>query len=255
MPTDTETSAAARYADAKPGDGGVVVSGVRKDFGAVRALDGVSLDIPAGGIVAVVGPSGCGKSTLLECVCGLQQPDSGTVVSAPAALMPQRDALLPWLSALDNAALALRAAGETRTRARARAHEHFEEFGLTGFEDARPAALSGGMRQRVAFLRTLLTGRPVLCLDEPFGALDAITRAQMQQWLAEALVLEPRTVLLVTHDVEEAALLADSIVLLSPRPARVIATLEVDAERPRGRTHPVIVGLREHALQLLGAAP
>ena len=256
MPPDTETSAAATgNAHAHPVDGGVTVSGLRKGFGPVQALDGVSLSIPPGAIVAVVGPSGCGKSTLLECVCGLQRPDAGSVVSAPAALMPQRDALLPWLSALDNAALALRAVGEPRSRARARAHEHFEEFGLTGFEGARPAALSGGMRQRVAFLRTLLTGRPVLCLDEPFGALDAITRAQMQQWLAEALTLEPRTVLLVTHDVEEAALLADSIVLLSPRPARVVATLDVDAERPRVRTDPAIVALREHALRLLGAAP
>jgi NitT/TauT family transport system ATP-binding protein len=111
------------------------------------------------------------------------------------------------------------------------------------------------MRQRVAFLRTLLTGRPVLCLDEPFGALDAITRAQMQQWLSEALTLEPRTVLLITHDVEEAALLADSIVLLSPRPARVVATLEVSGRRPRNRTDPFIVALRERALRLLGATP
>ncbi|CAA9477093.1 MAG: Hydroxymethylpyrimidine ABC transporter, ATPase component [uncultured Solirubrobacteraceae bacterium] len=255
MPTYTETSAADGSAQARRLDGGVAVSGAHKAFGGVRALDGVSLRIAPGEIVAVVGPSGCGKSTLLECVCGLQRPDAGSVVSAPAALMPQRDALLPWLSALDNAALALRAVGEPRARARARAHEHFEEFGLTGFEAARPAELSGGMRQRVAFLRTLLTGRPVLCLDEPFGALDAITRAQMQQWLAEALAREPRTVLLVTHDVEEAALLADSIVLLSPRPARVVATLEVGVQRPRVRTDPAIVALREHALGLLGAAP
>jgi ABC-type nitrate/sulfonate/bicarbonate transport system ATPase subunit len=255
MPTDTETSAAPAHAGAQPADGGVVVSAVTKGFGSVQALDGVSLRIAPGEIVAVVGPSGCGKSTLLECVCGLQRPDTGSVLSAPAALMPQRDALLPWLSALDNAALALRAVGQSRAGARARAHQHFEEFGLTGFERARPSTLSGGMRQRVAFLRTLLTGRPVLCLDEPFGALDAITRAQMQQWLAEALTLEPRTVLLVTHDVEEAALLADSIVLLSPRPARVVATLDVDMPRPRVRTDPAIVTLRERALRLLGAAP
>ena len=255
MQTGTETGAATGDASANRPDGEVVVAGIRKAYGAVTAIDDVTLSIAAGEIVAVVGPSGCGKSTLLECVCGLQQPDAGIVRSGPASLMPQRDALLPWLSALDNAALALRAAGEPRARARARAHEHFEAFGLTGFERARPSELSGGMRQRVAFLRTLLTGRPVLCLDEPFGALDAITRAQMQQWLAEALMLEPRTVLLITHDVEEAALLADAIVLLSPRPARVLATLDVAAQRPRSRTDPAIVALRERALRLLGAAP
>ena len=137
--------------------------------------------------MAVVGPSGCGKSTLLELVCGLAAPDAGEVRSDPAALMPQRDGLLPWLSALDNAGLARRVAGESRARARAAAHEHFAAFGLEGFERARPAELSGGMRQRVAFLRTLLAGRPVLCLDEPFGALDALTRGQMQRWLADAL--------------------------------------------------------------------
>ncbi|MGH2949883.1 MAG: ATP-binding cassette domain-containing protein, partial [Solirubrobacteraceae bacterium] len=123
---------------------------------------------------------------------------------------------------------------------------------LEGFERARPRELSGGMRQRVAFLRTLLAGRPVLCLDEPFGALDALTRGQMQAWLAEALRREPRTVLLVTHDVEEAALLADRIVLLSPRPGRVVATLEVPLERPRHRTDLAVVELRERALVALG---
>ena len=131
--------------------------------------------------------------------------------------MPQRDGLLPWLTALDNAALSLRVAGVAKAEARAAAHEHFAAFGLEGFERARPNELSGGMRQRVAFLRTLLAGRPLLCLDEPFGALDALTRTQMQRWLADALEREPRTVLFVTHDVEEAVLLADRIVLLSPR--------------------------------------
>ena len=181
----------------------------------------------------MVGPSGCGKSTLLELVCGLiGARRRARRAPAPAALMPQRDALLPWLSALDNAGLALRVAGTSRARRAPRAHEHFAAFGLEGFERARPAALSGGMRQRVAFLRTLLAGRPVLCLDEPFGALDALTRLQMQRWLADALAREPRTVLLVTHDVEEAVLLADRVVLLSPRPGRVVETLDVERAAP-----------------------
>src|SRR3954451_19509014 len=196
-------------------DGAVVVAGVRKAYGPVVALDGVDLRAAPGEVVAVVGPSGCGKSTLLELVCGLAAPDAGTVEAAPAALMPQRDGLLPWLSALDNAGLALRVGGASRQQARERAHGHFVAFGLEGFETARPRELSGGMRQRVAFLRTLLAGRPVLCLDEPFGSLDTLTRQQMQEWLATALQREPRTVLLVTHDVEEAVLLADRIVLLS----------------------------------------
>ena len=230
------------------------LAAVRKAYGDVVALDGVTLGADANETVAVVGPSGCGKSTLLELVCGLTAPDAGTVRAGAAALMPQRDALLPWLSALDNAALALRVAGVSRAAARAAAHEHFAAFGLDGFERARPAALSGGMRQRVAFLRTLLAGRPVLCLDEPFGALDALTRAQLQRWLAGALAREPRTVLLVTHDVEEAVLLADRIVLLSPRPGRVVAELEVPFEHPRERTDPRVVELREQALNALGVS-
>jgi ABC-type nitrate/sulfonate/bicarbonate transport system ATPase subunit len=235
------------------GESGVTVADVQKAYGAVQALDGVSLAAAPREVVAVVGPSGCGKSTLLELVCGLTEPDGGSVEAAPAALMPQRDGLLPWLSALDNAALALRVSGTGRAAARAAAHEHFAAFGLEGFERARPRELSGGMRQRVAFLRTLLAGRPVLCLDEPFGALDALTRAQMQRWLASALEREPRTVLLVTHDVEEAVLLADRLVLLSPRPGRVIATLDVSLPRPRHRTDVDVVALRERALETLGA--
>ena len=233
---------------------GVELEAVDKAHGDVQALRGVTLRVAAGETVALVGPSGCGKSTLLELVCGLQAPDAGRIHAGPAALMPQRDALLPWLSALDNAGLALRVAGVPRARARELAHAHFAAFGLEGFERARPAALSGGMRQRVAFLRTLLAGRPVLCLDEPFGALDALTRLQMQRWLADALAREPRTVLLVTHDVEEAILLADRVVLLSPRPGRVVESLAVEIPRPRERDDPAIVALRERALEVLGAA-
>jgi NitT/TauT family transport system ATP-binding protein len=230
----------------------VTVSGVRKAYGDVVALDGLDLRVTAGEVVAVVGPSGCGKSTLLSLICGLETPDAGTVDAPDAALMPQRDGLLPWLSALDNAGLALRVGGASKAAARAQAHEHFVRFGLEGFENARPAALSGGMRQRVAFLRTLLAGRPLLCLDEPFGALDALTRGQAQTWLAEALARDPRTVLLVTHDVEEAVLLADRIVLMSPRPGRIVSVLDVPLARPRARTDRAVVELRERALAALG---
>jgi ABC-type nitrate/sulfonate/bicarbonate transport system ATPase subunit len=248
----------------EPDDAGVRLEGVSRTFrprrrrrpaGSVPALDGVSLAAGPGEVLAIVGPSGCGKSTLLELVCGLQAPDAGAVHAAPAVLCFQRDLLLPWLSALDNAALALRVAGRSRQEARAEAAPLFARFGLAGFEEARPAALSGGMRQRVAFLRTLLAGRPVLCLDEPFGALDALTRQEMQDWLAGALAAEPRTVLLVTHDVEEAAVLGDRVIVLSPRPGRVVAELPVALPRPRRRTDPEIIAVRERAMAALRGSP
>ena len=204
-------------------------------------------------MLAIVGPSGCGKTTLLELICGLQAPDRGTVFSEPAALMPQRDLLMPWLDALDNAALALRIAGVARARARERAAALFAQLGLDGFERTSPRELSGGMRQRVAFARTLLSGKRVLCLDEPLSALDAITRADMQDWHADALAHQQRTVALVTHDVEEAIVLADRILVLSPRPARVLAELDVEIARPRTRTHSEAVELREHVLAVLRA--
>jgi NitT/TauT family transport system ATP-binding protein len=231
------------------GGGTASLAGVSRAFGAVRALEGLDLDVGAGEIVAVVGPSGCGKTTLLELVCGLQAPDAGSVRADPAVLMPQRDGLLPWLRAIDNAALALRLAGASRRQARERAHPLFAAFGLEGFERARPHELSGGMRQRVAFLRTLLSGKPVLCLDEPFAALDALTRREMQDWLAQALLQEPRTVLLVTHDVEEAARLGDRVVVLSPRPGRVVAQISV----PRTRSEADVLAVRERALEALRA--
>jgi NitT/TauT family transport system ATP-binding protein len=169
--------------------------------------------------------------------------------------MPQRDLLLPWRDALGNAALALESEGVSKREARRRAEPLFARFGLEEFEHARPAALSGGMRQRVAFMRTLLPGRPLLALDEPFAALDAITRADMQQWLADALQHEPRTVLFVTHDVEEAVFLADRVAVLSARPGRVVAELDVPLPRPRERrsavTDPQLLALREQALEAL----
>ena len=236
----------------RDGGGVVWVTEVTRRFGQLTALQGLSLRAEPREIVAVVGPSGCGKTTLLELICGLQKPDAGTISSDPAALMPQRDVLLPWLSALDNAALALRARGMPKTQARAQAAPWFERFGLAGFEAARPAELSGGMRQRISFLRSLLAFKPVLALDEPFASLDAITRLQMQGWLSHALEREPRTVVLVTHDVEEAVVLADRVVVLSPRPGHTVAVIDVELARPRHRTDPAVVAMRERALEALG---
>jgi len=247
----------------------VSLTGVARAYPARRgetvALEGLDLEVAEGEVLGVVGPSGCGKSTLLELVAGLQEPDAGSVEVAGArdpagrrarcSYMPQRDLLLPWRDALGNAALALEAQGVGRREARERAAPLFERFGLAEFERARPRGLSGGMRQRVAFMRTLLPGRPVLALDEPFAALDAITRTDMQQWLADALAAEPRTAVLVTHDVEEALFLADRVVVLSRRPGRVVAELEVRRERPRDRraavTDPELARLREQALEAL----
>jgi NitT/TauT family transport system ATP-binding protein len=235
----------------------VAVDQVSREFptrrGPVTALQDVSLRVATGEIIAVVGPSGCGKSTLLELICRLQRPDAGTVSGAPAVLMPQRDLLLPWLGALDNAALALRCTGTSRSEARDAARPWLERLGLAEFSDTRPAQLSGGMRQRISFVRSLLAGKPVLALDEPFASLDAITRAEAQSWLAEALAAAPRTVVLVTHDVEEAVVLADRVAVMSPRPGRMIAEVAVELPRPRRRTDPALVALRERVLIALGA--
>ncbi|MEA2470075.1 MAG: hypothetical protein QOE38_1074 [Thermoleophilaceae bacterium] len=236
----------------------ITAEGLERRFGSVTAITSLCLRIEPGEVVAIVGPSGCGKSTLLELLAGLQRPDAGTVHGGgdSCALMPQSDLLLPWRDALGNAGLALECAGYTRSDARRMAQPLFGRFGLGEFEHAYPRELSGGMRQRVAFLRTLLAGRPALLLDEPFGALDSITRAAMQEWLTEALEAEPRTLVLVTHDVEEALYLADRVAVMSPRPGRIVAELEVPLERPRPRRETVTSRafgeLREQAMEALG---
>jgi len=245
--------------------GGILLRGVGHSYGELRTLDFLDLVVDAHGVVGLVGPSGCGKSTLLELISGLREQSSGTIEVggraaaaerlARCAFMPQRDLLLPWYSAIDNAALALRNQGMRREPARAAAAELFDRFGLGGFEGARPSELSGGMRQRVAFLRTLVAGKPVLALDEPFASLDAITRAEMQEWLAAALRTDPRTVVLVTHDVEEALYLCDRVAVLSARPARIVAELSVPGRRAEDRdeavTDPGFVAAREEALHAL----
>jgi ABC-type nitrate/sulfonate/bicarbonate transport system ATPase subunit len=250
----------------QPPDGdAVAIRGLSHAFGELSTIERLDLAAPAHTVLGLVGPSGCGKSTLLELIAGLREPTAGEIDVAGAldsptrlgrcAYMPQRDLLLPWYSAIDNAALALRNRGASKADARRDAGRLFERFGLAGFEATRPDELSGGMRQRVAFLRTLLSGKPVLLLDEPFASLDAITRAEMQEWLAGALATDPRTVVLVTHDVEEALYLADRVAVLSARPARVVEQLDVPSPRAADRDHavtePRFVSLRERAMEAL----
>ncbi|PTR22856.1 ABC-type nitrate/sulfonate/bicarbonate transport system ATPase subunit [Rhodococcus sp. OK519] len=211
----------------------VELSGVTKSFGARRVLDRIDLDVRAGEFVSVIGPSGCGKSTVFGIVAGLDAPDSGTVSAPTCAHMPQKDLLFPWRSVLDNTALGLEVQGVPKKQARARAGELFARFGLAGFEDARPHQLSGGMRQRAALLRTVVQDRSVLLLDEPFGALDSLTRTEMQTWLQDVWQQYRWTVLMITHDVREAVFLSDRVVVLSARPATVRREVIVDLPRPR----------------------
>jgi ABC-type nitrate/sulfonate/bicarbonate transport system ATPase subunit len=209
----------------------------------VRALENVSLDVLPGEFVTLIGPSGSGKSTLFNVIVGLLEPDEGQVCidgdvcrerAGRVAYMPQRD-LLPWRTVVDNAIIPLELRGVRRDEARARARAMLPLFGLEEFEEVYPAALSGGMRQRAALLRTVLTDREILLLDEPFGALDALTRRELEDWLLGIWREFGRTALFITHDVEEALYLADRVVVLSERPGHVVKRLDVDLPRPRRR--------------------
>jgi len=256
---------AAHGAAAKTDDARIEIQDVRQTFGEVVALDGIDLSIQPNTRLGIVGPSGCGKSTLLSDIAGLLEPDDGTItIGASAtprerlsrcALMPQKDLLLPWRTALDNACLALENRGVARKAARERARPLFERFGLGEFEERTPKELSGGMRQRVAFLRTLMAEKDVLLLDEPFAALDSITRGQMQEWLLGALEVEPKTALLVTHDVDEALLLTHRVVVFSARPGRIVRSFETNFPRDVPRREIVTSSefgtMKEQALEAL----
>ncbi len=206
----------------------------------VPALAGVDLEVRAGELVSVIGPSGCGKSTLLNLLAGLDRPTAGSVSLAGGrpllgsiAYMPQADLLMPWRTVLDNAAIGPQLRGESLRDARQRARARLPRFGLEGFEDAWPSQVSGGMRQRTALLRTFLTDCDVLLLDEPFGALDALTRHDMQERLVELWREEGKTILFVTHDVEEALFLGDRVIRMTARPGRIADEVVVDLPRPR----------------------
>jgi NitT/TauT family transport system ATP-binding protein len=236
---------------------------VGKSFGATIALEPTSLNIEDGSFVAIVGPSGCGKSTLFNVIAGLLRPDSGQVqlgdeivtgTAGHVGYMLQKDLLMPWRTVEDNIMMAARLTRGVTDEDRAEARRVAREYGLGEFLRHYPHALSGGMRQRVAFMRTLVTRHPLLLLDEPFGALDAQTRLEMQQWLLQVWKDAQRTVLFITHDVDESIFLSDRVLVMSPRPGRIIADFTNPLERPRRPdvlTDPVFVELKREVLALL----
>ncbi len=210
--------------------------------GAVEALAGCSLEIAAGSFTVIIGPNGCGKSTLLRLIAGLLLPTAGTVSVDGRAPRPgdgrvglafQQPRLIPWRTTLDNVALPLELAGVPLTERRARATEALDRVGLLGAATLRPRELSGGMAQRAALARALIADPPVLLLDEPFSALDALTRETFDNELQRLWLERPRTVVFVTHSVSEAVALADRVVVMTPRPGRVARVVEIDLPRPR----------------------
>jgi NitT/TauT family transport system ATP-binding protein len=235
----------------------VRMRGLRIAYGESLAAE-VDFDVEPGEIVVLLGPSGCGKSTILRALAGLLTPVGGTAEvdggsGEQCAMVFQEDALLPWRTARKNVEFALKLCGVPRSQRRTRALELLDQVGLTGFGDHLPVALSGGMRQRVQLARTLATQPRVLLMDEPFGALDAQTRADMQRLLISVWQQHKTTVLFVTHDVDEALLLADRIVLLTMRPARIQRIITIDHPRaPGARFEPEFARRRYEILAALG---
>jgi ABC-type nitrate/sulfonate/bicarbonate transport system ATPase subunit len=235
--------------------------------GAFQALAPITLSIATGRFVSLIGPSGCGKSTIFNIIAGLIEPTGGRVlidgIDATGTIgrvgyMLQKDLLLPWRTVLDNAILGMEIQGVPLRRARERALPLLQRYGLSGFEYLHPNSLSGGMRQRAALLRTLLFDTDLILLDEPFGALDAQTKLQMQEWLMRLWSDFSKTVLFVTHDVEEAIYLSDEVHVMATRPGRIIETIPVTLPRPRARTTalaPEFLAIKERCLKLLNVNP
>jgi ABC-type nitrate/sulfonate/bicarbonate transport system ATPase subunit len=241
-----------------------VCKSFRVDGQIVQALDDVSIHAEAHEFVSLIGPSGCGKSTLLNIVGGLLEPDHGEILlrGVPGAgrlgrigYMPQRDLLLPWRKLLDNVLLGPEVCGQDMAHARREAHDLLPLFGLQGFEDHYPATLSGGMRQRAALMRTFLCKQEIVLLDEPFGALDALTRRTMRRWLLDVWSRFRQTLIFVTHDVEEAVFLSNRVYVFSPRPGRVLLELDIDLPQPRSEhvvSEPHFIAYRDQLLEALG---
>lgn len=239
---------------------GIVLQGVTKRFGPLLVLANIHVCIERGMFGVIVGPSGCGKSTILRLIAGLDRPDMGRIladgqpVTGPGPdriLIFQEHALYPWRTLEENVAFGLELAGVPAAARRNHVSHWLDRVGLRGFERYYPHQLSGGMRQRAAIARALVMDPKILLLDEPYGALDAMTRLQMQDELLRLWHGSGKTVLMVTHDIEEAAYLADRIFVMSPRPGRILSQIDVDLPRPRSRTDAKLVQLRREILELL----
>lgn len=226
----------------------------------IPMIEGLNLQIHDGEFVSIIGPSGSGKSTIFRLITGLEQPEEGGIFLngkqsenrlGIVGYMPQQDLLMPWRTIMENAVLPLEIKGVKKAEAEARVSELLNDFGLNGVENKFPGDLSGGMKQRVSFLRTVLSGSNILLLDEPFSALDAITRLTMQEWLLEQWEKRQKTILFITHDVDEALFLSDRIFVMQEHPISSLQEVEVPLSRPRAvrdLSRIEVVQLKEHLI-------
>ena len=238
----------------------LIVSNLSKRFGDLPIFENFNLELPARGFTVLIGPSGCGKSTLFNVLTGVATRDGGIVswrgeaveyLKDTSAYMQQKDLLLPWFSVKDNALLPARIAGQDMTAAGKKAQSLFKRLGLAGFESYLPGEISGGMRQRCALVRTLMFERELVLLDEPLSALDAITRRSLQSLLLLLQVEFEKSILMITHDIDEALRLADEILVLSGRPMRVLDRFALDGPKLRRINDPALIAIKEHVLDLL----
>ncbi|PEF75998.1 nitrate ABC transporter ATP-binding protein [Bacillus pseudomycoides] len=239
---------------------GLQIKDVVKAFDGKNVLEKISASIQEGEFVSFVGPSGCGKSTLLNLIASVEEATSGEVIyndtlvqkQDSVSYMPQQDLLLPWRSALQNIVLPLEIDGKPKKERLTEGMEALQQFGLAEYANHYPDALSGGMRQRISFLRTYLCEKPIMLLDEPFGKLDAFTKMEVHCWLLDSWHQEKQTIVMVTHDLDEAILLSDRVFIMSQRPATIVGEVKVNLPRPRTMEMLTSLELKEDKAEILG---